>query len=658
MNPTGYFIFHLNLAFSSIEKHSWSTVVDKCYWPLLDIISELEVPLGIELPAWTLKGIQETSPEWVSKFRQLLQDGKCELIGSGYCQIIAPLVPYEVNVANQKIGLEIYDSLLGVKPAIALVNEMAFSDAVVDILSDAGYSGFIMDRDNIQLALGDGVKSLTPRSGFAKGAGGSELPVLWGDSILFQKLQHISHGNISIDDYLAFIEKRLSEGETLFPLYCNDAETFDFRPGRFKEEALANVAGEWVIIRKVMQTLQSDLNFEYVLPSKALMVQNSSSSGKAIMLTSAEYPIPVKKQEKYNIARWSVTGRDDTWINTMCYRIYNKLMPFEYIDYEKWINLCELWASDLRTHLTEQRWVETKDKINDTLKSLDLSPDYGMSDEQRHEYSDVIGLENLGDFSCCLSDDRIYLSLENKHIKIKLNQRRGLCIESLVFASHGGIPCVGKIPHGYLDSIVQGVDYYSGGVVIEIPESRIKVTDLHPVDTTYAIGEGGDLTLRVVMETQIGTIIKFYEISNSKEQIKISYKMTDIKRAVSSARLGNLTLSPEFSRSFKSYSCHNGGSVATNFKVTRQISHSQPASRFVSSSRGFSATSGELCLEFAENRLYMSFDSSECSPLCFIDHDRDFTRLSFSVSEIDETSRQSERYGDFEVSISSSGTAT
>ena len=80
MRPKGYFFFHLNLAFSSVNKGSWGTIIDRCYWPILDIISELEVPLGIELSGWTLKGIQETCPEWVDKFRQLLSEGKCELI--------------------------------------------------------------------------------------------------------------------------------------------------------------------------------------------------------------------------------------------------------------------------------------------------------------------------------------------------------------------------------------------------------------------------------------------------------------------------------------------------------------------------------------------------------------------------------------------------
>jgi hypothetical protein len=52
--------------------------------------------------------------------------------------------------------------------------------------------------------------------------------------------------------------------------------------------------------------------------------------------------------------------------------------------------------------------------------------------------------------------------------------------------------------------------------------------------------------------------------------------------------------------------------------------------------------------------LYLTWDPSECTPLCFIDHDGDFTRVSFSVCEIDETSRESESYGDLEVVLSSS----
>lgn len=658
MHPKGYFIFHLNLAFSSVDKSSWSTIIDRCYWPLLDIISDLNVPLGIELSGWTLNGIQETCPKWVDRFRELLSAGKCELIGSGYCQIIAPLVPYEVNVQNQKIGRDIYQSLLGVRPEIALVNEMAFSDSVVDLLAAVGYSSFIMDKDNIQLALAPESELPSELPGVAKGVDAAELPVLWADSILFQKLQHISHGNISMDDYIGFIRTRIAAGDFLFPLYSNDAETFDFRPGRFKEESQENASGEWAIIRKVMENLNIELGFEFVLPSVALGIQRDSAPQKAKAFTSAEYPIPVKKQPKYNIARWAVTGRDDTWLNTMCFRIYTKLIKKVDLDSSDWENLCELWASDLRTHLTDQRWFDCQAKVADTLCDLKLPNRFGLK-EDRYQIidsaHDVIAKTGV---ICRTYGDGIYLSLETASTKLVINLRRGMAIDSLCFKSHADESCLGTIKHGHLTNIAQGVDYYSGGIVIESAVSQSKTTDLYPVIPTYLVSKDGDLTIKAEIHTISGKFTKFIKLSRSLEQIKISYQMSELSRTISSVKLGNFTLSPQFSRAFKSYSCNVGGAKQRVFEVTNKFQQSLPATRFVSSSRGFAATTGELSLDCSNKSIYLSWDPSEYAPLCFIDHDGDFSRLSFSVSEIDETSRQSERYCDFEVSISSSGTAT
>jgi len=648
MKPKGYLIFHLNLAFSSIEKHDWSIVIEKCYWPLLDIISDLQVPLGIELSGWTLNGIQETCPKWVDKFRQLLAEGKCELIGSGYCQIIAPLVPYEVNIQNQKIGLDIYQSLLGVNPKIALVNEMAFSDSVVDILAEVGFSAFVMDRDNIKLALGS--PSQLPR--FAKGVGLVNLPVLWADSILFQKLQHVSHGNISMDDYLDFVEKKISGGSQLLPLYSNDAETFDFRPGRFKEESKENPTGEWLTIRKVLENLRSELGFTFVLPSTAVGIQDLLPNKTSSSFTSARYPIPVKKQSKYNIARWAVTGRDDTWLNTMCFRIYNKLVNSTDFDHKSWKNLCELWASDLRTHLTEKRWVETKLKINKTLSDKGISDFYQLPQETSLIYDLQESATVLGKFQRRIFGDGIYLELKSEKTTLLLNLRRGLTIESLAFAGHGFDSCMGKLPHGYNESISQGVDYYSGGVIIEIPGLLTKITDLNPVTPEYSVSADGDLTVKVVIDTSIGQIIKIIEISSSAERIKISYKFRKIKRYIASVRIGNFTLSPEFSRSFRSYSFHAGGSNQGTYIVDGDLEQSSSASRFVSSSRGFFSSSGSLSLNCGVNSLDFSWDNAMCSPLCLLDHSKNMTRLSYSVCEFDETSKESNKLGEICLVIS------
>ena len=57
------------------------------------------IPLGIELPAYTLEQINKIDPDWVSEFKRLVDNGKCELVGCGYSQIIAPLAP---SILNEK----------------------------------------------------------------------------------------------------------------------------------------------------------------------------------------------------------------------------------------------------------------------------------------------------------------------------------------------------------------------------------------------------------------------------------------------------------------------------------------------------------------------------------------------------------------------------
>ena len=62
MNPKGYLIFHLNLAFSSIEEEARPEVIKKCYYPLLELVKQTGIPIGLELTGWTLKQIVSIDP--------------------------------------------------------------------------------------------------------------------------------------------------------------------------------------------------------------------------------------------------------------------------------------------------------------------------------------------------------------------------------------------------------------------------------------------------------------------------------------------------------------------------------------------------------------------------------------------------------------------
>src|SRR5690348_16677162 len=120
MATEAYALFHLNLAYSSIAEEARADVIRRCYHPLLEMAEATGVPLGIEISGWSLEQLEQIDPGWTQRFKVLLGRGQCELIGSGYVQLIGPLVPCRVNEWNQRLGLETYERILGERPRIAL----------------------------------------------------------------------------------------------------------------------------------------------------------------------------------------------------------------------------------------------------------------------------------------------------------------------------------------------------------------------------------------------------------------------------------------------------------------------------------------------------------------------------------------------------------
>jgi len=55
-------VFHLNLAYSSIEEEQRAQVVERCYWPLLRLAREYDLPFGIEASAYTLEAASVADP--------------------------------------------------------------------------------------------------------------------------------------------------------------------------------------------------------------------------------------------------------------------------------------------------------------------------------------------------------------------------------------------------------------------------------------------------------------------------------------------------------------------------------------------------------------------------------------------------------------------
>ncbi len=633
MTPV-YAIFHLNLAFSSVSIAQRKEVIERCYTPLLDLVEQQQLPLGIEMTAWTLNCIESINPAWVARFKKLLNSGQCELIGSGYTQIIGPLVPYQVNQWNQKIATACYQKLLGITPSLAMVNEMAYSSGMVELYADAGYQGIVMDRDNVMLALGMSDGRCLPSS-YALGCDGAQLPILWSDTTLFQKLQRYAHGDISRQDYLDYFSKRAEQSGVPLPLYSNDAEIFDFRPGRFKEEPVKHQESEW---HRLAQLFCSLKQVQWHLPSRALALQcKQDQHDKPTRLTSVQQPIPVKKQAKYNISRWAVTGRNDLWMNTLCHRLYQAIRTLDNEQYQR--KLCEFWASDLRTHIGDERWQNNLTELalfcQQQATSLQQEPPPAGEQESATPVDSA--------FQIVYDDEGIYLTISHRFVRLVLNLRRGLSIESLAFEKHGFEPVLGTLSQGYFESIELAADFYSACVVVELPKEHRRVTDL---EWAEPVMEWLPLQLKITAthQTPYGEIIKSISIDAAEQSVSVLFSLKNWSHQHAIVRFHALTLLGGWQKEVVVEN-RSGGPKAELYTLDCDVEHGQPASNMTSCTTGLSSESGEIILHNSGRRLMLSWQPSQCAALPMLHHKictpGALSRVLFSLSEIDETKQGS-----------------
>ena len=623
--------FHLNLAFSSIEEEARPELIRRCYWPLLRLIREQRLPVGIEASGYTLEEIQLLAPEWVTELRELCREGLVEFIGSGYSQMIGPLVPAAVNRANQRIGLRVYEELLGFRPELVLVNEQAYSAGLVPIYREAGYRALIMEWDNPGSSRPGWNPDWRYLPQYACGADGSTLPVIWNKSIPFQKFQRYTHGEMELPEYLDFLGSRVGREERTFSLYGNDAEIFDFRPGRFKTEAVMSGENEWSRIARLYEAVQADSRYRLIRPSQVLEFLDRSGAGNLLHLESAAQPVPVKKQAKYNVMRWALTGRDDLGLNTACWRLYEALAADAGADEFDWKDLCYLWSSDFRTHITAKRWEGVQKRLNTLQQRFELGP-------QRVKIKTAsVALETFK-----VSRSGVFLDVETDRQRLRLNCRRGLAVDGWWDKSLSSQPLIGTLPHGYYDDIHYGADFYTGHFVLEVP-GKHKITDLVSVDPSWEI-VGRQLSVSAEIETPQGPVRKEILVDNEEPSFQIIHHFRWPSCPNGTLRLGHVTLNPQlFDQKSLFYRTHNGGSFVETFRIDSEaINHLAPVSSLVSASHGLGVTGGVVELADSCHQVKIELDKTASALTGHILYapvdERYFFRLVFSAMEMDDTS--------------------
>ncbi len=647
-----YTFFHLNIAYSSIEEEQRPEVIRHCYWPMLKLAEKYGFPIGIEASGYTLETINSLDPQWIAMLQTLCRKGLVEFIGSGYAQIIGPLVPSGINASNFRIGNAIYENLLGTRPKIALVNEQAYSAGLVPYYLDAGYQAIIMEWNNPARYHPEWDPEWRYFPQKAAAQYGEEIALVWNKSISFQKFQRYAHGEMELEAYIAYLEQHLNSNLRAFPLYGNDVEIFDFRPGRFHTEAKMHEDGEWQRIDKLFARLSKDDRFHFVPVKDVLKLMDQPHAGHCLSLESPQHPIPVKKQEKYNITRWAVTGAHDLQINTECWKLYQNLMDSEASE-EDWKELCYLWSSDFRTHITAKRLENYLLRLKKFKAKIAQTADRSTSNsfenlDIKNGITSGCGFRKSNSTDFQVFRRYRFLHIESDRIKLILNCRRGLAIQSLVFKQVCKYPLCGTLDHGYYDDISMGADFYSGHLVLESP-GMPKITDLEMVDPGIEDNQDGTLRISGTVVTPLGDVDKHIEISSDEAGdafVRISYKMKWKQRPLGSLRLGAITLNPEaFDPETLFYATHNGGKALEKFTLAgTPVNHGNPASFLVSANAGLGVTEGLVILGDQCRQINITIDKQQCAALGMISFRKVspnyFCRHVFSILEMDETSNR------------------
>lgn len=625
-----YTVWHLNLSFSALEVDQRKEVIDKCYWPILKIAEKDGLKFGIEASASTLEMITQLDPTWVETLKRLIIIGKIEFIGSGWAQVIGPLVPALVTQKNIQFGNFSYESILGSAPKIYLLNEQVSSPGLIDLYANEGVRALVMEWENPFSANPQWDRALRFQPQLGLGIM-KKIPIIWNHSIAFQKLQKLAHGDILLEEWGAWFSTEVSSpNEIGLCLYGGDAETFDFRTNRFETES-ATTSDEWIRIESAFY-LAISKGATFILPSDFLE-KYSCSEMATLQLSNAAMPLPTKKQVKYNPLRWAVGGRDAFRANTICEQV---LATFKEnasnVTDQDWQTLLDLWGSDYRTHITESRWSSWE------LSSQTLLNKFGVAN-----IPVISGKVN----SFQVSETAGYLTVSNELVKCVLNTKRGLAIETLHFFEISDKPLIGTIHHGELHHIEWNADFYSGEFVVDLP-GKHKITDLERVLPNISIDEHC-VVISANIETKLGPITKNMTFSNSDApRVTLTYHLGWKVIPPCTMRFGDIVLFPNsFDRSTLFVETHNGGTNRDRFPLESvEADHGKYWSPLISARNCFGMTEGELIIGDSDKAILVTVNRSLSSIPALLTNSRVmesyFTRIQFSARELDDTSTNRE----------------
>lgn len=569
--------------FSSIEADKRKEVIQQCYWPLLQMADD-GFTISLEATALTLEIINDIDPEWIETLRKQIAAGKIEFIGSGYSQIIAPIVPETVNVMNLRIGASIYEQLIGFRPTVYLINEMAFSADLISVYLNEGIENIIFEWNNFYKYT-DGISKEFSYTPVRLSDGKVTINVVWADSIVFQKFQRCVHGEVEPNELINYLSHIAGPTEFQFvPIYTSDAEIFDFRPGRYKTENNLQV-NEWDKVRVLYSSLAEKADFLFIHD----MLLDTSYS-KPVIEFKPKFPVQVKKQEKYNMFRWAIGGRDNLRLNADCYRIYEHLMISEGTNESDWKSLLLYWSSDFRTHITIPRFNEIKNAIGSTLKQIEFEEKIDATSYQK---------------APAYSITEHVIQIDSESYIIRLNRKKGLVIESFQRLNEISLPIIGQIPHGTYDDITFSNDYFSGYAVI-YDSARKQHTHLFDRQETVQL-----LNDRIIIEAKnnCNDVFIIHDIMTATAlSFEIDRSIHILDETIDIIHPFIFTFLPKKELHEMTYDVSCGSGAPVNYPLKNWLlANQQSKFQTISAIHGFTPTEGKLVMRDSSNTPQLTF---------------------------------------------------
>ena len=369
-----------------------------------------------------------------------------------------------------------------------------------------------------------------------------------------------------------------------------------------------------------------------------LCIPNTHSFNK-LHLESAVEPLPVKKQEKYNIGRWGLAGRKTVEKNTDCYKIYAYLKKNPNAPQNLWKELCYFWSSDFRTHTETKKEKKMITRLSKKIKNI-------CRNHIQKEHKESVKSSPFHFKGIRIKKDKTHIFVTSKKINLVLNSKRGLTIENLVFNEVSTTPLITTLSQGYFNDNDFNADFFSGHSTIDIPGFK-KMTDLSPINPTFKTfssnGENG-VTVTGLIPFGYGTVNKSISIFSESSKIKINYIFSPKIPSKCSFRAGFLTFNPEaFDINTLFYACHNGGFEKDIFPFGKNALEITPVSLLVSSRRALGNTAGLIEIGDAKKVISITTNMQNYASLPMLQFKKMlrsptfFLRTKFSLQEFDDT---------------------